>query len=203
MGVNVSDLDMALVEELCYIYHKRNLLGQRRDILRQKYKYLQDVKRIIQVKDNFKNSETFHKLKNTVFYNSLTTGANKADIEAEARNSYLLENPLPKKFKDTTLSEMNLMLLEAEKLVVESKIDVMTHTNRYDTQLKKINLTFSPQYVCGIVKNIVIEEIVNVFYEGKFNSSFTRTKRVLTESDIKKYHDEYLANKEIDKMLRS
>lgn len=194
----MNDFDIELINELCYIYHQRNLLGKERDKLRQKYKYLQDIKRIIQVKDNFKCSETFHKLKNTVFYNSLTTGATKTDIEAEARNSYLKENPLPKKFTDTTLSQINLMLLEAEKLVVESKINTMNHTNKYEKRLKFIDIGYSPQYVCGLVKNITLSKVHRLSH----NETNTIT-RVLTESDINKYHDEYLANKEIDKMLRS
>jgi hypothetical protein len=179
------------LQELCYIYHKRNLLGKERDRLRHKHRYLQDVKRALQVRNNYEHSELADKMKR--FQGS--EAEKKALIE-----SYLLGCPLPRKYKDLSLSQMNLMLLESEAKVALIKAKVMKHTHKYSKRVSFLSkeLEASPRYVCGIVRSITFldlpdqEDIDDV-------DSFRRT---LSSSEIEELHNKYAGNKEVEKMLR-
>ncbi len=178
----------AAIKEIAYIYHLRNLLGRERDRLRHKLKYLRDIKNSKQVKENFEHSSMFKAYRHSTI-----------DLKQLAvnREEYLKRNPVPKTFKDVTLSALNIKILEAERKVVDIKIRVMKHTKKYDKRLKELSKIISPhpKYVCGIVTSLSFkkESVVD-----QFDDPYIR----ISMDDMKKYHDEFLANKAIDNMLK-
>ncbi len=183
-----------VMKELCYIYHQRNMLGRERDSLRHKYRYLQDIKRSMQVRDNFESSDLYKRTRKTfnLGYNQILDEGHRATL-ATTRLIYLDKNPVPKRFKDTRLSEINMMLLEAEAKVCKIKVKVMKHTKKYEKRIKELAPTpehFTPRYMCGIVRSLG-------FYNTEIDEWFT-----ITANDMKRYHDECLADRAIDKMLR-
>lgn len=187
------------LQELCHIYYKRNQLGLKRNSKRHKYRYLQDVKRSLQVRDNYKSSELYRRIlrKQLVPGGTIETLANEAEL-ANARLKYLKDNPIPKRFKDTKLVEINMMLLEAEAAVCKVKVEVMKHTHKYDKKLKTLlKDRWSPTYVCGQVSNIII-------YSEQVDEDGDREPTEWIHSqEFKRYSQEFLANKAVDKMLRS
>lgn len=191
--------------EVCYIYHKRNLLARERDRVRHKYRYLLDIKRFMRYHNPSEDSEVKrsrrliaratpnidrNRGRDDVINNDWIKVLREAELNLNNRLQTLTElairNPVPKKWLKISKSELNLRILEAEAATARSKIDIMKHTKKYANRLKKLSETvdYSPQYVCGVVRGLVRQH-------GNY----------ITESDIKNMHDEYLAELAIEKML--
>lgn len=180
----MDEINQEHINELGYIYHQRNVLGKERDSIRHKHRYLQDVKRALKArKDPMSLWQTFMKGPTAT-----------ADEWNNFLSQYRLDNPLPKKFKDISLSEMNMLLLESEAKLATIKLKIMKHTKKYDKRVKFLSEKLSTriQYSCGIVIGI---------YLGEQSNGSLSNKR-LSQSDLKRHHDEYLANKAIEKMLK-
>lgn len=174
----------AAIREIAYIYHIRNMLGRERDRLRHKLNYLRDIKNSKQAKDNFESSALWRRIKQQ-------HKMPDPELITAERARYLKDNPIPRRFSDIKLSELNIMLLEAERKVVDIKIKVMKHTRKYDKRLKELSevATHTPRYVCGLVQMLS-------FLDDEVG--FVRVNM----DDMKRYHDEFLAEKAIDKMLK-
>lgn len=176
------------IQEIGYIYHLRNIIGHERDRLRHKLRYLQQIKNSMQVRDNFEASHYYKRL-----HNVAASQIPSLDEAKSKRKEYLKNYPIPKKFKDISLSELNFLILEAERKVLDLKIKTMKHTKKYANRLDFLRkmVRFLPHYSCGIVKRISVAK------EETFkNFSY------LEIYDLKKLHDNFLAEKAIDKMLK-
>lgn len=181
------------MKELCFIYHKRNMLGRERDSLRHKYRYLQDIKRALQVRDNYESSELYTRTRRSLNVpHGKVQGDGNVAILAAARIQYLKDNPITKRFKETSLTQMNMMLLEAEAKVCKIKLKVMQHTKKYEKRIRElapVQEHFGPRYICGLVRSL-----------GFFDKE-TDEWTYVGAKDMERYHNELMANKAIDKML--
>lgn len=174
------------LQQICHIYSLRSDLDKRRNSLRHKCRYLQKIKRIIQIRDNFLSSSLYGRCARTL---------SGYDTSLLVRAEYLKNNPLPKRFKDVSLSEINLLLLRAQRDLVDVRIKIMKHTHKYSKQLIKLcRNNWTPVYRCGTVIYIAF------FWSG--SKSNVPPDLIVQASDFKRYGDEFLANKEIDKILR-
>lgn len=77
----------------------------------------------------------------------------KRAIKADGKDT---RNPIPRTFRDTTKSQINLIILEAQRSVLSTKISVMKHTSKYQKRLSiLINETnCHPVYSMGLVANL-------------------------------------------------
>lgn len=135
-----------LINEFCHIYRLRIDLTDKKNSLRYKYNYLLDVKRAIQVRKNLKSSEFFKVIKHM-----------GPDAQARAIDNYKFNNPVPKKYKDTSLCEIRMLILEAQRNVLNAKMEIMEHTKKYQDRLAELSdkLKMAPRYVHGAVRCIV------------------------------------------------
>lgn len=161
------------IDEICYIYNIRNELAANRDRLRHKLRYLQAIKRSIQVRDN-----------------------PNLDEPLSYRKEYLAKYPIPKSRKSTTLKDINAEVLKMEGDLCYAKVAIMKHTKRYSKKTKELakKVHYSPKYVCGVVVSI------NIY--SKHDEQGTPMNVVfIGKKEMKSRADQFNLNKAIDKML--